>query len=154
MRDVFFMAVSGEAKFDDSSGEGHTSETLELRLNGRARELKLSLVERLVPTVRTGVDDIEPDLFALAAESRGDVGAVAAVVVTVNGAVAVLRAFDSDSEIGVRLEGVVSERIEVVEHCDVRAKLEDEVACVAHLLHLLAALLAGPTVHAEYICHV
>ena len=100
MRDVFFMAVSVDAKFDDSSGEDHTSETLELRLNGRARELKLSLVKRLVPTVGAGVDDLKPNLVTLAAESQRDFGAVAAVVVTVDGAVAVVRAFDSDSEIG------------------------------------------------------
>lgn len=147
------MAVSVDAKFDDSSGEDHASETLELRLNGRARELKLSLVKRLVSTVGAGVDDLKPNLVTLAAESQRDFGAVAAVVVTVDGAVAVVRAFDSDSEIGVGLQAAIRERIEAVEHGHVRAKLDTEVACVAHLLHFLAALLAGPMVHAEYVCH-
>lgn len=107
-----------------------------------------------MPTVRAGVDDLEPDLFAHAAESRRDVGAVAAVVVAVDVAVAVVRAFDSNCEIGVRLEAVVWECVEVLEHGGVGGEFKDKVACLAHLSHLLQALLAGATVDAEDIGNV
>lgn len=154
MRHVFIMAVGGDAKVDDSGSKGHTSETLELRLHGRTSELKLLLVEGLVPTVRASVEDLEPDLVARPAESRRDVGAVAAVVVAVDVAVAVVRAFDSDCEIGVRLEAVVWDCVQVFEHGGVGGEFKDKAACLAHPFHLLQAFLAGATVDAEDIGNV
>lgn len=133
MLNVFAIPADRCVEVDNSSSEGHTGETLEFALDIRASVLQLSLVEILILTVETGVEDLEPDVVALAAESRRDVVAVAAVVVVVavDVAVTVIRALHHDGELRVRLQAASWERVEMAENSCVGAELEDDVVSVA-----------------------
>lgn len=149
VRNVTTIFVDVRVDAHDSSSESQTGETLELGEDGWASELELSLVERLVLAVDARVHHLEPDLVALAAESRRDVGAVAVVVVAVEDGVSVVSALDGDGELVVRCKAVVWEAVEFGKHAGVGGELEDEVARVARSFHLLAGLLGGVEVQAE-----
>jgi len=95
---------------------------------------------------------MERDLFALAEESRRDIGAVAVVVVAVDVGVAVVRALDGDEEVFVGGEAASWERIEAAEHGGVGAVLENDAAILARQLFL--NLLAGGTVDAEHVGYI
>lgn len=114
--DVFAVRAGSDAKGNSFSGEGHTRETLEFSTDHWASVLQLSLIELLALAVEARVDDLEPDIVTFAAESRRDVGTMTAVVDAVDGAVAIVRAFHHDCELGVRLEAAGREGVEEAEH--------------------------------------
>jgi hypothetical protein len=128
VRNVTTILVDVRVDAHGSSSEGQTSETLELGEDGWASELQLSLVEWLVLAVDARVHYLEPNLVALAAQSRRDVGAVAVIEVAVEDGVSVVRALDGDSEVGVRCKAVGWEAVEFGKHAGVGGELEDKVA--------------------------